>query len=182
MQSLQLLSRTYLALTFLTAVWDTKLAWLRPQAWWASIDLCNIISVTTFQLQVEHRPLRTSSPILFPLTRPHMHMLHDQAASHQVTWPCALSPQAPRQTSLTGRWEKTSAPWLHGRWHPILVPGKEDARAAELPTATTARFLSMPEMRRAEEVTEKGNRNYSGQLPIIQGLWCSHPLVHPLVP
>lgn len=36
MLNLQLLSRIYLALTFLTAVWDTELAR------WASIDLCNI--------------------------------------------------------------------------------------------------------------------------------------------
>ena len=55
----------------------------------------------------------------------------------------------------------------------------------DLRTRNHCSFLSMTEVHWEDEVTKKGNmgqRHYSGQLPIIQGPWCSHTLVHPLVP
>lgn len=90
--------------------------------------------------------------MVFPLTEPHMHIVHDQAASYHVTWYCTFSPQVPRQTPLTERWEETSAPWLLGRWHLIPILGKEDDRMTEPPTASTAHFLSMHEVCWEKEV------------------------------
>lgn len=53
-------------------------------------------------LRRHSRPL---SPTLLPLTWPHMHTLHDQAAFPHMTWHCTSSLQVP--TVLTGRWENT---------------------------------------------------------------------------